>query len=96
VRSSHERWDGDGYPDRIAGERIPLGSRIVHVCDAFDAMTSERPYAPAISPAAALAELERNAGTQFDGRVVGAFVSAWREHTGHREYRGETAVAVVA
>jgi two-component system, cell cycle response regulator len=97
VRSSHERWDGNGYPDRIAGERIRLGSRIVHVCDAFDAMTSERPYARAISPAEALAELERNAGTQFDARVVDAFVGAWREHTGDMECRGEEeAVAVVA
>jgi len=97
VRSSHERWDGDGYPDRIAGERIPLGSRIVHVCDAFDAMTSERPYAPAVSPEEAIAELERNGGTQFDADVVSAFIAAWREHTGELEYGGEgEAVAVLA
>lgn len=80
VRSSHERWDGGGYPDGLAGDRIPLGARIVHVCDAFDAMTSARPYAPAIVPADALSELERNAGTQFDPQVVSAFIAAWNEH----------------
>ena len=76
VRSSHERWDGDGYPDGLAAEEIPLGSRIISVCDAFDAMTSARPYRDAIEAAAALAELRRCAGTQFDRRVVNAFGSA--------------------
>ena len=76
VRSSHERWDGDGYPDGLAGEDIPLGSRIISVCDAFDAMTSKRPYRGAIEAAAALAELRRCAGTQFDPRVVNAFGAA--------------------
>ena len=55
VRSSHERWDGTGYPDRLLEQEIPLGARVVGVIDAFDAMTSERPYSPAVSPAAALA-----------------------------------------
>jgi len=75
VRSSHERWDGAGYPDGLAGESIPLGARIVAVADAFDAMTSGRPYRAAISHAEALAELERCAGTQFDPTVVAAFVA---------------------
>jgi diguanylate cyclase (GGDEF)-like protein len=73
VRSSHERYDGAGYPDRIAGERIPLGARIVAVCDAYDAMTSERPYKGRMPREAALDELRRCAGTQFDPRVVEAF-----------------------
>jgi HD-GYP domain-containing protein (c-di-GMP phosphodiesterase class II) len=73
VRSSHERWDGGGYPDRLAGEEIPLGARIVAVCDAFDAMTTTRPYRAAIGEAAALEELRRCAGSQFDPDVVVAF-----------------------
>jgi diguanylate cyclase (GGDEF)-like protein len=76
IRSSHERVDGHGYPDRLAGEDIPLGSRIIAVCDAFDAMTSARVYRPAMSVTAALDELKRNAGTQFDPTVVTAFLNA--------------------
>jgi two-component system cell cycle response regulator len=72
VRSSHERVDGAGYPDGLSGEEIPLGARIVFACDAFSAMTSERPYAPAITAEPALAELRRCAGSQFDARVVAA------------------------
>jgi HD-GYP domain-containing protein (c-di-GMP phosphodiesterase class II) len=79
VRSSHERWDGAGYPDGLAGEAIPLGARIVAVADAFDAMTSPRPYSTARSPDAALEELRRCAGTQFDPTVVDAFVAAWHD-----------------
>jgi two-component system, cell cycle response regulator len=82
VRSSHERWDGSGYPDRLPGQEIPLGSRVVGVTDAFDAMTSERPYSPAVSPAAALSELRRCASTQFDPVVVEAFCAAWAERQG--------------
>src|SRR5262249_24054741 len=70
IRSSHEHWDGSGSPDGLAGEEIPLGSRIVHVSDAFDAITSERPYSAAMPVADAIAELRRNAGIQFDPRVV--------------------------
>jgi diguanylate cyclase (GGDEF)-like protein len=77
VRSSHERWDGAGYPDGLAGEEIPLGARIVAVADAFDAMTSRRPYSLPRPPEAALDELRRCAGTQFDARVVEAFAAAW-------------------
>jgi len=76
VRSSHERWDGDGYPDRLAGEDIPLGARIVAVADAFDAMTSPRPYSTTRSADDALEELRRCAGAQFDPVVVEAFAAA--------------------
>ena len=74
VRSTHERIDGKGYPDGLAGGDIPIAARIVAVADAFDAMTSERPYRPAMSNAAAIAELKRCAGTQFDDDVVRAFL----------------------
>jgi two-component system, cell cycle response regulator len=81
VRSSRERWDGTGYPDGLAGAAIPLGARIVAVCDAFDAMVAERAYSPHMSPEDAFAELHSNACTQFDPDVVAAFESAWRnEH----------------
>ena len=80
VRASHERWDGAGYPDGHAGHEIPLGARIVAVCDAFDALTAERPYRAARSRAIALDELRRCAGTRFDPRVVTAFAAALHEH----------------
>jgi two-component system cell cycle response regulator len=73
VRSSHERYDGRGYPDRLVDEQIPLASRIVFVCDAFHAMTSDRPYGTAGTVEAALAELSDCAGSQFDPAVVKAF-----------------------
>jgi diguanylate cyclase (GGDEF)-like protein len=73
VRSSHEHWDGSGYPDGIAGEEIPLGARIVAVCDAFDAMITTRPYSAARPVDEALAELRACAGRQFDPAVVAAF-----------------------
>jgi len=73
VRASHEHWDGSGYPDGLAGEAIPAGARIVAVCDAFDAMTTSRPYRDATSVEDALAELRACAGTQFDPTVVEAF-----------------------
>jgi diguanylate cyclase (GGDEF)-like protein len=73
VRSSHERYDGDGYPDGLRGEEIPLGARIVTVCDAYDAMTSDRPYQRSLGAEEALAELRRCAGAQFDPAVVEAF-----------------------
>jgi two-component system cell cycle response regulator len=75
VRSTHERWDGNGYPDRLAGADIPLGARIISVCDAFDAMTSNRPYAVAVTREQALRELFRYAGMQFDPAVVEAFAA---------------------
>jgi two-component system, cell cycle response regulator len=73
VRSSHEGWDGNGYPDGLAGVEIPVGSRIIAVCDAFDAMISDRPYAPRRTIDEALAELRRCAGTQFDPAIVLVF-----------------------
>jgi diguanylate cyclase (GGDEF)-like protein len=79
VRSTHENVDGTGYPDGLAGEEIPLGSRIIYVCDAFDAMTTERAYCPAMEEAAALTELRRCAGTQFDAEVVEHFCTVVSE-----------------
>jgi diguanylate cyclase (GGDEF)-like protein len=73
VRSSHERYDGKGYPDGLIGEEIPLGARVIAVCDSFDAMTSDRPYRESIGVEAAVAELRRCAGTQFDPAVIDAF-----------------------
>ena len=73
VRSTHERMDGKGYPDQLAGEAIPLAARIVLVCDAFEAMTADRSYRKAMSAEVAIEELERCAGAQFDPRVVAAF-----------------------
>ncbi len=70
VRSTHEHWDGSGYPDGLESELIPLPGRIIAVCEAYVAMTSERPYRSALTPELALAELERVAGTQFDPTVV--------------------------
>jgi HD-GYP domain-containing protein (c-di-GMP phosphodiesterase class II) len=74
VRSTHERWDGEGYPDRLAGKDIPLGSRIIFICDAYNAMTEGRPYRPPLSREEALEELGRGAGTQFDPELVRKFV----------------------
>jgi diguanylate cyclase (GGDEF)-like protein len=71
VRASHERYDGFGYPDRRAGQEIPLGARIIAACDALHAMTNDRPYRLGIEPGEAIAELRRGAGTQFDPAVVG-------------------------
>ncbi len=73
VRSHHERWDGNGYPDRIAGEEIPLGARIFAVADTLDAMTSDRPYRAALDWGAAEEEITALAGKQFDPEVVDAF-----------------------
>lgn len=85
VRNHHERLDGQGYPDRLAGEEIPLAARIVAVADAFDAMTSDRPYRPALSLGSAAEELRREAGGQFCPAVVAAFARLFE--------RGEFTVA---
>jgi two-component system, cell cycle response regulator len=79
VRSSHERWDGRGYPDGLAYAEIPVGARIIAICDAYEAMTEERPYRTAVSPPEALDELRRNAGTQFDPELVELFADVIAE-----------------
>ncbi len=76
VRHDHERWDGGGYPDGLRGAQIPIGARIVFVVDAYHAMVSDRPYRRAMSEADARAELEKNAGSQFDPEVVKAMIAA--------------------
>ena len=77
VRSHHERLDGRGFPDGLRAEKIPIEARIVAVADAFDAMTTERPYRDSRPPEAAVAELRRVAGTQLDPQAVEAFVDAF-------------------
>jgi diguanylate cyclase (GGDEF)-like protein/putative nucleotidyltransferase with HDIG domain len=79
VLHHHERWDGAGYPDRLIGDQIPLGARIIFVADAYDAMTSDRVYRAKRSSKAALAELRRCAGTQFEPRIVAAFAEELEE-----------------
>jgi HD-GYP domain-containing protein (c-di-GMP phosphodiesterase class II) len=79
VRHAHERWDGDGYPDRLRRDDIPLASRIIFACDAYNAMTSDRPYRDALRPWIAVSELREGAGGQFDPDVVDALVGALRE-----------------
>lgn len=75
VRAEHERWDGQGYPRGLAGEQIPIEARIVFACDAFHAMTSDRPYRAALPVEEAIAELRANSGTQFDPQVVDALLA---------------------
>jgi HD-GYP domain-containing protein (c-di-GMP phosphodiesterase class II) len=73
----HERWDGAGYPHSLAGEAIPIEARVLAVADAFDAMTSRRPYRQALRDEQALAEVDRCSGTQFDPEVARAFLQVW-------------------
>jgi len=75
IRHEHERWDGRGYPDGLAGSEVPLASRIVLVCDAWHAMTSDRPYRSAMCESEAIAELRAHAGTQFDPAAIDALVA---------------------
>jgi HD-GYP domain-containing protein (c-di-GMP phosphodiesterase class II) len=82
VRSCHERFDGGGYPDGLAADAIPVESRIIFACDAFNAMTTDRPYRRALSIEAAVAEIEANAGTQFDPDVVEVLVAQVRDRYG--------------
>jgi HD-GYP domain-containing protein (c-di-GMP phosphodiesterase class II) len=79
LRSMHEHWDGGGYPDGLRGEQIPLAARIVMACDAYEAITSDRPYDPSRPPEVAAEELREGAGSQFDPRVVAAFLQVLRE-----------------
>jgi HD-GYP domain-containing protein (c-di-GMP phosphodiesterase class II) len=78
IRSGHERWDGSGYPDGLQGETIPLGARVIFVCDAYHAMTSDRSYRKALPQEEAIRRLEEAAGTQFDPGIVRVFVEAHR------------------
>lgn len=82
IRSHHERWDGRGYPDGLKGEQIFLPARIFAVCDAFDAMTVDRPYRDAMSIADSMEEIERHAGTQFDPEVARAFIDLLEDRGG--------------
>ena len=75
----HERWDGTGYPSGKAGKEIPVEARVLAIADAFDAMTSDRPYRSALTHEEALAEVERCAGTQFDPKIARVFLEVFRE-----------------
>jgi diguanylate cyclase (GGDEF)-like protein len=89
VRSSHERWDGTGYVDGLVGDEIPLAARVIAVCDAFLAMTSDRPYKEAVPAEAAVAELRRCAGSQFDPEVVRVLQAVLEDPTGERLVAGQ-------
>ena len=89
VRSHHERWDGKGYPDGLRGPSIPLGSRIIAVADTFDAMTTSRPYRPALSRQIAIDEIRNSALTQFDPQVVASFLQVMEEWSKIRSITGE-------
>jgi HD-GYP domain-containing protein (c-di-GMP phosphodiesterase class II) len=78
VRHEHERWDGNGYPDGLAGTEIPIASRIILACDAYNAMITTRPYREAMSAEDAVAELRDKSGTQFDPQVVAALLKRLR------------------
>lgn len=80
VRHHHEWWNGNGYPDGLRGEDIPIAARVIAVADAYGALIVDRPYRPALDPETAMAEIERRAGTQFDPAIVAAFRRIWREH----------------
>jgi diguanylate cyclase (GGDEF)-like protein len=94
VRSSHERWDGRGYPDGLAGDDIPIGARIVFVADAFCAMTEERPYAPARSVKSARQELRDCSGTQFDPVVVTAFLAGLDDRASQADFASSRALVL--
>ena len=81
VRNHHERWDGTGYPDGLRGDAIPLGAQIVAIADAFDAMTSSRPYRKGMPKKQAAREIKKNTGTQFSQRVADAFMIVFERGT---------------
>ncbi|MCX7039140.1 MAG: HD domain-containing protein, partial [Spirochaetes bacterium] len=85
IRSHHERWDGRGYPDKLVGDAIPLGAQIVAVADAFDAMTSSRPYRKGMPPKQAAKEIQKNMGTQFSRPVAEAFLKIFEEKLSREE-----------
>ena len=80
VRHEHEHWDGSGYPDRLRGHNIPIGSRIILACDAYEAMTTPRPYREALSKARAVGELRAGSGSTFDPEVIEALLDLLGEH----------------
>jgi HD-GYP domain-containing protein (c-di-GMP phosphodiesterase class II) len=96
VRSCHERWDGRGYPDGLLGEEIPLAARVVFCCDAYSAMTTNRPYRQAMSRDEAVAELRANAGSQFEPRIVDALISVLDETEEVAESYSDAVRAVLA
>lgn len=98
VRHEHERFDGTGYPDGIAGDEIPIGARIILACDAYHAMTSDRPYRKAMTHAEAVRELATAAGTQFDPRVTEVLIGCLygRRQSGQGRTEAETAAAAAA
>lgn len=81
TRHHHERFDGKGYPDRLTGEDIPIGSRILSIADTFDAMTSSRPYRKAMDPESSITEIERCSGSQFDPKLAKAFIDLYKSGT---------------
>ncbi len=83
IRHHHEQWNGAGYPDKLAGENIPLASRIIAVADTFDTMTTTRPYRKALSEKIALEEIERYSGTQFDPQIVQVFLNIMERNCFH-------------
>ena len=85
VRSHHERWDGAGYPDRIAGDQIPVLARVIAVADSYNAMTTARPYRGPMTPEEAIDQLVRGKATQFESRIVDAFIAVLdRSEQGYR------------
>jgi HD-GYP domain-containing protein (c-di-GMP phosphodiesterase class II) len=96
VRSCHERWDGRGYPDGLLGEEIPVAARIVFCCDAYSAMTTNRPYRTAMPRAEAIAELRANAGSQFEPRIVESLITVLDETEAQAESYSDAVRAVLA
>jgi HD-GYP domain-containing protein (c-di-GMP phosphodiesterase class II) len=82
IKYHHERYDGRGYPEGLAGDSIPLHARIMAVADLFDAVTTERPYHAALSPQEAIAYIQNESGKHFDPKIVEVFVRAWQKHEG--------------
>jgi HD-GYP domain-containing protein (c-di-GMP phosphodiesterase class II) len=93
VRTHHWRPDGKGYPQGLCSDDVPLGARIIHACDAFDAMTSDRPYRKGLPMERALKEMNRHAGSQFESRIVAALVSL---HESGELMRGEPGADLIA